>query len=320
MTEDIDDVEVIETVEVDGKRYVPPGWNDLDREMLMRCYTMMGLPAMKGADTEVPWKRIMQASWICGWTTDFVNKWKQDCIDNSMDGDDDGEEQYLIELNATAEAITSKMWQEVSNDDPDDFSARKKKIATETKVWTINLGLTKCPWPELVINGMTYYAAEDEWKNLTWWELTMLWEHINEYLHAGNEEVGDYILAILYRPSKEETQINIDSGYEGDRRQPLLNHESKIKERAKGWVHVHPVVKHVLMFWSVCCRQAIYEEYSDVFGGGDVGNYTGPVESGLQEVMMDLADNVSDIDKVAEQNIHNILLYIRRKNKIKPRQ
>lgn len=308
----------------------PPHWNDLTLEMLLNCYTMMGLPAMRGTDVEVIWKRLAQAAWILGIDQAYLDSWRADCV--RVHGEQEGKEVYLQELDIIVREATQYLWQIVDEDDGGDQSTDDDDDDTPTapapepgtpvppERWAISLTLTRCPYPELRLSGEQYYAPKQAWSNMTFYEFGMVWEYINAYMRTGEDELRSTLLAILYRPSKPDTPYHLESGYEGDRRQPVRKHESMIAGRAERWIQMPGMVQQVLTFWAICCRQYIYEAYIDVFGepAADADPMEGPTSSGFPEMIMELAGNIVDIDKVADQNVHNVLMYIRAQKDKKP--
>mgnify|MGYP003605953561 CR=1 FL=1 len=315
-------------IEINGTDIDPPKWNDLEREMLLNLYTMMGLPAMMGTDVEVTWKRLNQTAFILDIKQPFLDEWKADCI--KVHGEERGGEIYLQELDAVVRETTRHLWQDLNapradqgdeDEDDEEKSTVDKLIDQERKPekWAISLTLTKCPYPDIKINGQQYYAAKDAWKNMTFYEFGMVWEYINAYMRTSEDTYMNSVLAILYRPSKDATEENIRSGYEGDQRQPVRKHESMIPERAAAWAAMPNMVQNILMFWAICCRQHIYMQYIDVFGEPEHAEDEGDnyrqeaVNSGFPEMIMELAGNIVDVDRVADQNVHNVLMYIRKR-------
>lgn len=291
-------------IEINGRHINPPQWNDLDRRMLLNCYTMMGLPSLRGADVEVKWKRLVQSAWILGIDQAFLDEWQRDCI--RVHGEE-GKEIYLNELDTLINEATQHLWEDTTRKDDDD-----NEIGPKT--YSIALTLTACPYPEIKVNGVTLHAPADGWSNMSLYEYGMAWEYINAYIRTGDDNMMLSLLAVLYRPAKEDTPYNLESGYEGDIRQPIRRHEPMIASRAQSMKVLPSMVQAVITFWAICCRHAIYKQYIDVFGEPDDNNDEEELSgSGWPEVIMDLAGNIVDIDRVSDQNIHNVMMYLRKR-------
>lgn len=282
-------------VEIDGRVFIPPTWNDLDRELLIKVYLLMGAPAARGSDTEVIWKRILQMCVIAGLSEDFINKWQIDALNGSTDDNGVFEDEVI----AVSSELTKHLWKAVLDEDGNIDS------------YTINLELTKNPYPVVSLEQKAYYAPDDGWKNMTFYEFGMVWEYMNAWLSHPNEHYGDTLLAILYRPIKEWSQENEDSDYHGDLRQPIRRYEKKITERSELWGSANDISKDILLFWALCCRQDIYNQYIDIFGVGSGDGQEGSA-GGFPDIIMELAGNIVDVDRVADQPFHNVLMYLRK--------
>ena len=295
-------------VEINNKLITPPHWNDMPLSLLLKCYLVMGIPALVTPESEMMWRRLIVASMIAGWNQAWLDKWRADVI--RVHGPDEGDDIYLDEVQQVVMDITRHLWAKVeTDDDEDDDEPAIQKDEDEEAQWALALTLTRCPYPSVVIEGKTYHAPADEWGNVTFYELGMLWEYLKAFMTTGDDKLMHTALAIMYREAKADTQENIASKYSGDIRLPLQHYEATIPDRATAWEQVQRPIKNVLMYWAICCRQQYYNAYLDIFdtGGAPTGG-----SSGFDQLIMELAPSVTQVAEVAAQPAHNVFMWLRK--------
>ena len=122
------------------------------------------------------------------------------------------------------------------------------------------------------------------------------------FVKTGDESIATELIATLYRPGKPYSVENQMSGYRGDRRLPLLHHESTVPHRMKTIEKLPHLVKAFVVFWTACCRHKIIGQYPNLFGASDsgdaerVGN-----DYAWGGVLLNLADGIVHLDQVASQ-------------------
>jgi hypothetical protein len=151
--------------------------------------------------------------------------------------------------------------------------------------------------------------------NVTIYELGVLFTTFEQYLmNPEKTELIDRLIATMYRPMKEVTAFNMDSNFEGDRRQPLRRHESRIDDRQKLVAQLPMLVKRTILFWFASCRLEITRAYPKVFrkssGAANNANY------GWGGVLLKVAEMgpMGTLNEVADQPFGNVLTYLSMKD------
>lgn len=158
----------------------------------------------------------------------------------------------------------------------------------------------------------SWVAADDGMNNITFWEWVLLSQHYENYValasagrYADAEGSLDLLLATLWRP---RNTLHIAGEDLKDKREPLVDRELQVPERAKQWksqrqlqlMEVY-VLRQSLLFWFQGCRAAIIDRYPYVFNQSEGG-----MKLNYAELMVSVA-NGPDTTIVSRLNIHNVL-------------
>lgn len=130
--------------------------------------------------------------------------------------------------------------------------------------------------------------------------------------HSQNQDYLDNLIAILYRPQREGYDP-ASPDYKGDRREDFNPH--LFEKRAQSWVkHLSKPVKMAVLYYYAGCRQALIDQYPEVFGGEETG---GPASaSPLRDMLHDLPnDKFGTIDEAEKAPLHTVLYEINKANK-----
>lgn len=182
---------------------------------------------------------------------------------------------------------------------------------TQDESTHINFALTRNPYPTLEYKhrgqSLKLYGPADGLSNLSLYELGTVLTLFDEYIASKDESIISTLLATLYRPPKPPTPENKASNYQGDRRQPYRQYETTVDQRAKYMSRLPAAVRSLLLFFIASCRQAIMEDYSDLFTGeGQQKDAFG--WSGL---LLALADGLTNLNHIADQGWQNAFIYLR---------
>lgn len=174
----------------------------------------------------------------------------------------------------------------------------------------VALTLTRCPYPQLKDKGekLKLFAPTDGMENITFQELGQVFTLYEKYLQDQDLDTFHQLLATIYRPPKPNTRENIRSGFAGDIRLAFLHHETTVKPRAKHLARLPIQVKQLLFLWIASCRQLYISSYDNVFKKRDPGPVSKSYSYG--GVILRLAGGVVNIDQVASQNAHDVLVYL----------
>ena len=132
------------------------------------------------------------------------------------------------------------------------------------------------------------------------------------YLATGDESYANMLIATIYRPSRPETRADRESGWFGDRRQPLRRYEKMIDSRAKLIDTLPTLTRRLIVFWFASCRQSIINQYSKVFIKSEVES-TKP-GYGWGGLLLQLAGGPAGLDAIADQHYSNALTWLSMKN------
>lgn len=280
----------------------PASWNDLDEKTLHLYYntlfTTKNDEFTNAAFTSV--KLISLTKSILGINDAFLLRWEMDCIKGDPEH---GEIVFLSELKAVMVAALDGLFTIDENDE------------TGTR-YACRLNLTRNPYPKLAntekdAKGKAkkttwYYAPDDGLSNITIYELATTFTYFEQYLATNDESWAHKLIGALYRPSKPITKHNVESAYEGDRRQPLRKHEKKVAERAALAATLPALVRRLILFWFAGCRQGIIERYGKVFkrGGNEKPGY------GWGGVLLAVAGGPTGLEAIADQHYTNALTWL----------
>lgn len=277
---------------------VPQSWNELPLKQQLTCYAILMTDTrnLLAPQELFPAKRILLVQTLLGVDSRFLKDWEQDCIE--AEGEARGKDTFIFELGELL-TVTNFLFEAVEKD---------------SSKYQVKLGLTKCPFPELVRTKKnqkkkTLFAPLDALKNVTIYELGVSFTLFEKFLKTKDESVANQLLAVLYRPKKQATAHNKQSGYEGDIRQPYLKHESMVKKRVLHIAKLPQPVKQLLLFWFASCRQLIVNSFPKVFTAPEEGEKNGN-DYGWGGVIMNLSDGLANVDNVSSQRYSNALAYI----------
>ena len=278
---------------------LPQSWNELSLAQQLSCYAiiMSGTGWLLEAQELLPAKRILLVQHLLGLEEAFMQEWRTDCLATY---EEDGELVFFAELDELLEASDFL------------FDIIEPEEEGAPKQYQIKLGLTQCPWPQLVREKKGgkkkfYLAPADGLENISFYELCTSFTHFENFLETKEESHIDELLATLYRPHKPKTRENKRMGYQGDRRLPLLHHEAMVNKRKKHMASLPQSTKQLLTFWFASCRQQIIESYDSLFSapsGKEAHTF------GWGGVLMALAGSLQEVDAIAVQSADNALTYL----------
>jgi hypothetical protein len=303
---------------------VADSWNDLSLADLYAAYAILMSDAPAFLEpTEVIWaKRLSLFMHFTGSTDADIDAWRSSCMEEH--GAEDGHYVFMEEIDEVLSHF-SALIEPVETGHARSPSADAEAGAlsgveagalsgVEARLYQVKLGRTKCPYRIISHKevGFEWHAPADELENLNIYELGQAFTLFEKYLDSLNEDYIHQLIATLYRPAKPGTQYNIDSDYEGDIRLPYNRHERTVAQRAPYIKMLPELTKQLLLFWFASCRQKIIGDYPNLFTppedepqGERVGN-----DYGWGGIIMALADNVTQIDQIAEKPFHNVFTYL----------
>lgn len=282
---------------------VPQSWNEIPLQQQFTCYKILTMEgaAIFAPQEVLPHRRLLLLMELMNWDGKFLANWEQDCI---LADPLNGAEAYIDELSDLLSLTDFFFTPVLHEDDTDD---------TPPTRFTINLGLTKCPYPELIFKQkgkrkMRWFAPADGLSNISIVEMAALFTTYEHGMTSENMDWVESLLAIMYRPSKATTKENKRLGYEGDRRIEMEKVEHRIKVRTKKFKDAPVIAKQLLLFWFASCRQAIINNYPRVFisSKGDSQQES----TDWAAILLSLAGGVVHVETVAKQNHHNALKYL----------
>ena len=276
---------------------IPQSWDDLPFERALKAYELLmhDTHGLLPDEQVLPFKRIELMKLILGIDDEFLRTWEADCIHFDSEH---GRIAFIDELDFVSKSVTSALF------------------STEGKRTQISLTWTQCPWPVLTYKdakgkSQNLYGPADALENLTIYELGTVFMIFERFVKTGDESIATELIATLYRPGKPYSVENQMSGYRGDRRLPLLHHESTVPHRMKTIEKLPHLVKAFVVFWTACCRHKIIGQYPNLFGASDsgdaerVGN-----DYAWGGVLLNLADGIVHLDQVASQPWATALTYM----------
>lgn len=173
----------------------------------------------------------------------------------------------------------------------------------------IELTMLECPYTTLTgtFKGEKhkFYAAKDELDNITFYEMITIFEYLDQYQKTKNESLLNKLIAVVYRPKKQDTRENKESGFHGDWRLPYRNYESTVAQRAEIIATIPKETKSLILLWLMSCRDNITYHFNRIFSGGGSGE-----QSSWSEVLLSLAENMTDINQVSDTHHWTALKHI----------
>jgi hypothetical protein len=159
--------------------------------------------------------------------------------------------------------------------------------------------------------GKRYYGPMDRLSNCRFGEFIQADTYYMAYCDTHNEELKYSIIACLYRPAKK----NIDTtspDFDGDIRESFNQYH--VGQRAKQFKKLPNDLVESILFNYQTIRKWLTERYIYVFGTYDdddpVSNATfkeTDKNEGWKGIIKNMASSVLEIEKYADQNMHNIL-------------
>lgn len=281
---------------------VAESWNELSLNQLLQAYQvlMSDTDSIFTQQEVMPTKRIVLLMILLDVDQKFMDSWEQDCINTYGDT---GTREFLDELNELL-PLTDFFFTEVEQTDEEIEQNAPKR-------YHINLALTKCPYPQFKFprkkKKERWYAPADGLENITILEMGKLFAIYEDGMKNHDDyDWVDNLLAVMYRPGKPDTKHNRRTKYEGDRRLDHAMVEHLEEKRAKKIAMMPDLSKQLLLFWFASCREQIVEMYPLVFqeGSGD-GEPTD-----WSAILLHLANGLSYLKVVSEQNHHNALMFL----------
>lgn len=202
------------------------------------------------------------------------------------------------------------------------------------KTYTPVLGLTKCPWPELVFTRdvetrfiasnrkrksltpptaakRSLYACADEFANMTVYELSHVWSYLDAFGKSGNERHLAAAIAVIYRVSRRETEEELESDWQGDRRRGFYKEESLVDKRIPLILTLPPQTLSLLYTWMVSCRQVIIDEFEVLFKAeSETAIDPNKPDFGWAGLLLQVADGVVDLERVANHGWRTVFTYL----------
>lgn len=187
------------------------------------------------------------------------------------------------------------------------------------KHYSLRLTLTKCPYPEVefenapkhfLLNQQNVYACADGWSNMTIYEMSYVWRGLELFYETGEETHLHQVLAVIYRPSRRETEEELISDWRGDRRRGLYGEESSIRLRVPYWAKVHPMILQLLALWLVSCRAQIVDQFPVIFASDQVKPDPDAPDFGWAGLMLAVADGPANLEAIANHKWSTIFLHL----------
>jgi len=293
-------------VTINGKDIYPPqSWNELSLKQQLACYAiiMKNTKGMLEAPEHLPARKIVLTKYLLGLSDKFIKDWEEERIEEY--GHEDGLlifDNELMELTQVADFFFEKIESNIDGDN--------EEVIVQ---YQVKLGLTKRPFPMLKRKKKSdrnkrLFAPADNLENISIYELGTTFTLFENYIKTKNISYVDKLIATMYRPAKPANNKNKRSAYQGDIRQPLMDHEGMIKKRIKNVETLPTAVKQLILFWFASCRQKIIDSYPNVFveSKGEKGGN----QYGWGGVLLELAGGLVHLKQVGNQSHSNALAYL----------
>lgn len=278
------------------ERTIPDNWNSLTLRDLLFCYQLIMQPTPEGyTDVEAFMvKRLHLARYFLKLDDAMLDRYRTEIADDV---------DYFSKLTEIAE---------VSN-----FLFDITTTDAGSKQFSIALALTKCPYPTLTYTdkgtgrNRRLYAAADELRNVSIYELGYILSLYDQHLaDPENVSIIDRLIATIYRPAKEATQFNLQSGYQGDIRQPLIKHETMVDRRMKHLATIPPQTKEIILFWIAGCRRLFVSKFPNVFKAAEAIRDPDAKDYGFAGLLLQLSDGLPNLDSVAVTSANTAFTYL----------
>lgn len=285
---------------------VAQSWNELPLRMQMFIYGVLMTDVGKVFETHelIHAKKMIIVQHLLGLSDQFMKDWAKDVKD--VEGES-AEEVFFAELDEVLR-VADFLFERIpgEEDEPDKYQ--------------INLGLTRCPYPVVTFpkgnKKKYYYGPADGLENITIYEMGTLFTLFENFLKTQDEAIANELIATMYRPSKPSTRANKQSGYAGDRRLPLRDHEAMIKKRIPRMAKMPRNAKQIILFWLASCRHQIIKAFPNVFDSGSSSDPNDPWKNntgndyGWGGVLLSLADGLVNLDTISDKNHYDALTYL----------
>lgn len=286
---------------------VPASWNELSKQDLLLIYSCIF--HNPGSETTLQkWtslKMISIAKHLLGLDEAFLTVWENDCIQSDPE---DGQAVFYDELRQVVHTAIGGLFEIVTDEDGNTMYSTK-------------LNLTVCPYPELMFTMKQgkrevpkwLYAPGEGLGNITIYELGYLWTMFENYIRDDGprkELWVNELIAAMYRPSRPRTKEEAEMAWGGDRRTPLRRYEAKVEERIKLMGQMNVIIKRVILFWFTSCRQAIVDQYPQVFKRASKVGWQNRTDFGWAGVLLALSGGVAHLNAVSDQHYSNALTWL----------
>ena len=295
------------TIKINQKEIqVSQSWNELKDDQLLFIYGVLMTDCRKIFEAQelLPAKKIIIVQKLLGLNNKFMQDWALDC--RNVEGDVDGKTVFYSELDEVIKVcdFLFEKLEKTKEDEPDRYQ--------------INLSLTRCPIQELSFEKKNkkkkyWYAPADALENISLYELGVSFTLFEKFMKTKDERFAHELIASIYRPSKPKTRANKQSGYEGDRRLPLLKHEAMVKKRMERVKQLPDNIKEIIIFWFACCRHQIIKQWPVLFDHGEADPWTEQTSGnvyGWGGVIIGLAQTITNVDQVSAQHYIDAFTYL----------
>lgn len=306
-------------IEVDGVKVTPPSsWNDLSDRDCMRYYDLIFSNTLtdESVTAFTMLKLIDMARDMCGVSVDDIGQIEK--ASKQVYGEEMGEQVFLAQLREMVHTMIEGLFN-IEHDDEGNVTYSVKFNRTRN-LWTSieydQNNRYNRKKPSRTAPKRYLYPPADMLANVTIYELGTLFTIFEQYLmNPERTELIDRLIATMYRPMKEVNAFNMDSNFEGDRRQPLRRHESRIDDRQKLVAQLPMLVKRTILFWFASCRMEITRAYPKVFRKQSAST-TNNANYGWGGVLLKVAEMgpMGTLNEVADQPFSNVLTYLSMKD------
>lgn len=305
-------------IEVDGVKITPPtSWNDLSDRDCMRYYDLIFSNTSPDSLTSFTMLKLIDiARDLCGVSVDDIGQIEK--ASKLVYGEEMGEQVFLAQLREMVHTMIEGLFN-IEHDDEGNVTYSVKFNRTRN-LWTSieydQNNRYNRKKPSRTTQKRYLYPPADLLSNVTIYELGMLFTLFDQYLmNPDNVQTIDRLIAVMYRPMKEITPFNMDSNFQGDKRQPLRLHESRIDDRQKLVAQLPVLVKRTILFWFASCRHEITVAYPKVFKKQS-GASMNSANYGWGGVLLKVAEMgpMGTLNDVADQPFANVLTFLSMKD------
>jgi len=161
--------------------------------------------------------------------------------------------------------------------------------------------------PSFKFKSKRYYGPSDRFNNLKFGEFIQADTYYLSYYETNDVRFIYLLIACIYRPSKIKVDNN-SPDFDGDIRE--LFNQYHVKIRGDKFKKLPSTIRDTIFFNYSTIRKWLTEKYIYVFSEPSESNGTfkqNKKDSGWKSIIKNMASNVLDIDKYAEQSMHNVL-------------